>query len=301
VIFWSLQSKFVWAIVRAKRGHAKPFKQPNKKNCMNTQEPPNNDNVTPTTIAEGLWQSAESPAKPIEQAKSHADAVPEADPEPYPMDEELEEHWDEMDGALVNATALMGEAWAASTIHGREAKLKGARSLAQQALERIDAGISLNQRQKLVEERAQLDKFAQMIGHADWDAMCVAHGYKKVEGQKSKNGAVESTSVAQDDQQAAAQPEVKTGRNKEPQRPYDRLLKEEFTSDGMVDFEAGYYSEQRIWSLYAWVKAFKKKYGRMPTKDDCRVATDKEMDEQHVRNKEKFDSTPRRGTYAKKP
>ncbi len=88
--------------------------------------------------------------------------------------------------------------------------------------------------------------------------------------------------------------------NKKADDPYDRLLKNEFTGTEQPDLKKGYYKRYGIKPVTGWVKDFVEAYGRLPTPDDCRDATEEEKDGMRIANQNAFNGIKRRNRRSKK-
>jgi len=242
---------------------------------MNNPAQPNNNNETPST--EEVAQSTDSTELAKRQDKTQVDAAPKATHQPYQICGELYNKWEEVDDALNQASILMGEAYREPTIQGREAKLKAARSMAQQAVEHSDQCIALNNRQKQVEDRIALDKFAKGLGYPDGNAMRKALYPDSHVG--SEKASVTDTVSAAEDEPPAAQPDPVKPTSKRDPYPNAQKVYQYLYAPDHADFTRGFTGSLR--NLTGdWVK---KKDGGSADMSYYRESTDTEKAEMQAR------------------
>lgn len=256
---------------------------------MNAEAYSPESEVAPSVIDVNV-PSASTAEPPNDKAAPQAQAKKEeSQPERQPVSEKLDDTLADLGGAVAVMEELISGTYIGITPSERVFKLKKLRELLHNSYREIDDAIALNK--ELDEERSQLDEIAQKLHYRNFDVMCAAHGYTKAKDQSSKESAPVSTLPTEGKSQSRAQLEAK------PWRPYDYLLKEEFTATDDVDLDAGYHSGKRICPLSNWVKAFRARQNdnRMPTEDDCRAATEEEMTQQRLRYEEKVRAKKGRG------
>lgn len=224
----------------------------------------------------------EEPAKSTEAVSQSTDST---DPlkEQDELQAEPDSAWAELDGtleglggAVSTMDALITGTYGGVTPSDRRSKLKELLELANRLSGELHDAIALNE--KLVDERSEMEKFAQERRYENFDALCAAYGYVKAEDQINKQGAPDTST--QSPTQAPAQPKAKRKRGDKPWKPNDRLLQSHLTASLGVELDAGYRSDERIWPNPKWVTKFRAMHGRMPKPNDCRDATDKEIQQQ---------------------
>jgi len=222
---------------------------------MNTGAQTTDQNVTQPAGDEVSAQSADSSGTPAEQAEPPVSTTSDESPRPHPMIETLFEMWDEMDGPIVAVTTLLHEAWWASSLLEREAKLKQALALLPGAAESIKEGIKLNGQQRAIQVRPKLAEIAKSEGFPSVEAMLEAGGFKMENRQGSQQSDPGHTPATKSEPQPAAE-KSRAGRNLYPdaQTVYEYLAYPDHN-----DYQWGYTQSLRSLTekKHPWAKKLK--------------------------------------------